>query len=77
MATQTQPHQSVTELQGKVGLEAQGLDPSGEVHWNLVAPVLFQTAARREEGDFADMGPFVAVTWCASRAPSRTSTGAR
>jgi phosphoenolpyruvate carboxykinase (ATP) len=62
MATQTQPHQSVTELQGKVGLEAQGLDPSGEVHWNLVAPVLIQTAARREEGDFADMGPFVSVT---------------
>jgi phosphoenolpyruvate carboxykinase (ATP) len=62
MATRTQPQQHVEEAPGKVGLAAQGLDPSGEVHWNLVAPVLIQHAARREEGDFADMGPFVAVT---------------
>ncbi|MDQ3520922.1 MAG: phosphoenolpyruvate carboxykinase (ATP), partial [Gemmatimonadota bacterium] len=40
----------------------QGLAPSGEVHWNLVAPELFQEAVRRGEGRFADMGPFVAVT---------------
>ena len=62
MATQTQPQQEAADLQGRVGLEAQGLEPSGEVHWNLVAPVLIQFAARRNEGDFADMGPFVAVT---------------
>src|SRR5262245_39098580 len=62
MATRTQPQQQVKEVTGKVGLAAQGLDPSGEVHWNLVAPVLIQHAARREEGDFADMGPFVAIT---------------
>ncbi|MFL5613810.1 MAG: phosphoenolpyruvate carboxykinase (ATP) [Gemmatimonadaceae bacterium] len=62
MATQTRPQQEAADLQGKVGLEAQGLAPNGEVHWNLVAAVLIQNAARREEGDFAEMGPFVAIT---------------
>src|SRR6186997_15869 len=59
MATQTTP-QHDTGLQGS--LEGQGLSPSGEVHWNLVAPVLVQHAIRRGEGQLADMGPFVAVT---------------
>jgi phosphoenolpyruvate carboxykinase (ATP) len=62
MATQTQPQQESADLQGRVGLEAQGLNPSGEVHWNLVAPALIQFAARRGEGDFAEMGPFAAIT---------------
>jgi phosphoenolpyruvate carboxykinase (ATP) len=61
MATQTTP-QDDTGFQGKVGLEAQGLDPKGEVHWNLVAPMLIQDAIRRGEGQFADMGPFCSVT---------------
>jgi len=43
-------------------LQAQGLSPKGTVHWNLVAPELIQHAARRGEGELADMGPFVAVT---------------
>ena len=59
MATQTTPHDD-TGLQST--LAAQGLSPSGEVHWNLVAPVLIQHAVRRAEGQLADMGPFVAVT---------------
>jgi phosphoenolpyruvate carboxykinase (ATP) len=59
MATQTTP-QDDTGLQGS--LERQGLTPSGEVHWNLVAPVLIQHAIRRGEGQLADMGPFVSVT---------------
>ena len=62
MATQTQPQQEAADLQGRVGLEAQGLQPNGDVHWNLVAAVLIQNAARRNEGDFAEMGPFVAIT---------------
>jgi len=44
------------------GLEAQGISPAGEVHWNLTAPVLIQAAIRRDEGRLADMGPFCAVT---------------
>jgi len=61
MATQTTP-QDDAGFQGKVGLEAQGLNPKGEVHWNLVAPVLIQDAIRRGEGQLADMGPFCAIT---------------
>ncbi len=61
MATQTTP-QDDRGLQGKVGLEAQGLKPKGEVHWNLVAPVLIEQAVRRGEGRLAEMGPFCAIT---------------
>ena len=59
MATQTRP-QSDTMEHGR--LDGQGLAPTGDVHWNLVAPVLIQHAIRRNEGQLADMGPFVAVT---------------
>jgi phosphoenolpyruvate carboxykinase (ATP) len=61
MATQTKP-QDDAGLQGRVGLSAQGLAPTGEVHWNLTAPALIQAAARRGEGQFAEMGPYCAVT---------------
>jgi phosphoenolpyruvate carboxykinase (ATP) len=44
------------------GLGAQGLTPAGTVHWNLEAPELVQAAIRRDEGELAYMGPFVAVT---------------
>jgi phosphoenolpyruvate carboxykinase (ATP) len=44
------------------GLNAQGLAPKGAAHWNLVAAELAAAAARRGEGEFAEMGPFVAVT---------------
>jgi phosphoenolpyruvate carboxykinase (ATP) len=57
MATQTKP---AADSAG--GLDALGITAGGTVHWNLVAPQLFTAAARREEGEFADMGPFVAVT---------------
>ena len=60
MATQTQPQDDAGLKNAK--LSAQGLKPSGEVHWNLVAPSLIQTAVRRGEGELADMGPFVAIT---------------
>jgi phosphoenolpyruvate carboxykinase (ATP) len=51
-----------TSIPGKSGLEGQGLAPAGTVHWNLTAPALVQSAIRRDEGQLADMGPFVAVT---------------
>ena len=60
MATQTKPASGSEERTH--GLEQQGLRPGGQVHWNLVAPELMLAAARRGEGEFADMGPFVAVT---------------
>ncbi|MFN2564015.1 MAG: phosphoenolpyruvate carboxykinase (ATP) [Gemmatimonadaceae bacterium] len=62
MAIQTQPRQHAADIRGRVGLEAQGLNPGGEVHWNLAGPVLIESAIRRGEGDLAEMGPFVAVT---------------
>jgi phosphoenolpyruvate carboxykinase (ATP) len=43
-------------------LKDQGLAPTGTVHFNMVPPELFGAAARRQEGQFADMGPFAAVT---------------
>jgi phosphoenolpyruvate carboxykinase (ATP) len=63
MATETRPERArggghaVAQT-----LADQGLDPSGRVHWNLVAPDLMRAAARRGEGEFTDLGAFVAVT---------------
>jgi phosphoenolpyruvate carboxykinase (ATP) len=60
MAIQTPPQTRETE--GRQTLDAQGLKPSGHIHWNLVQTVLLEAAIRREEGELAEMGPFVAVT---------------
>ncbi len=62
MATEIKPERKSVERESSVGLSKQGLRPKGRVHWNLIAPELFQAAARRGEGEFAEMGPFVAVT---------------
>jgi phosphoenolpyruvate carboxykinase (ATP) len=51
-----------TDLEDRQTLEAQGLAPSGSVHWNLVQTVLLESAIRRDEGELAELGPFVAVT---------------
>jgi phosphoenolpyruvate carboxykinase (ATP) len=57
MAIQARPR----EASGQP-LDKEGLSPSGHVHWNLLAPVLIESAVRRGEGELADMGPFVAIT---------------
>jgi phosphoenolpyruvate carboxykinase (ATP) len=62
MATEIKPQRKQVARESSIGLSKQGLEPHGEVHWNLIAPELFQAAARRSEGEFSDMGPFVAVT---------------
>ena len=62
MATEIKPQHTSVERESSLGLGRQGLAPRGEIHWNLIAPELFKDAARRDEGEFADMGPFVAVT---------------
>jgi len=61
MATQVTPS-NIIPRESAHGLAPQGLHPSGQVHWNLVAPELVEAAVRRSEGQLADMGPFVAVT---------------
>jgi phosphoenolpyruvate carboxykinase (ATP) len=62
MATEIKPQRKQMARESSIGLSKQGLNPRGDVHWNLIAPELFQAAARRNEGEFADMGPFVAIT---------------
>ena len=62
MATGTTPRGATAQRQSMHGLGAQGLAPTGALHWNLVMPELVQAAVRRGEGELADMGPFVAVT---------------
>src|SRR5881398_2134155 len=70
MATLAQPHQDASDHAppgdaargaGR-SLASLGITPAGAVHWNHVAPQLVQAAVRRDEGQLADMGPFVAVT---------------
>jgi phosphoenolpyruvate carboxykinase (ATP) len=56
------PQRTSIARESSIGLGRQGLAPRGQVHWNLIAPELFKDAARRDEGEFADMGPFVAIT---------------
>jgi phosphoenolpyruvate carboxykinase (ATP) len=62
VATETRPARSAPVRESNVGLAKQGLNPTGDVHWNLIAPELMHAAARRNEGEFAEMGPFVART---------------
>ncbi|HEV7837590.1 MAG TPA: phosphoenolpyruvate carboxykinase (ATP), partial [Gemmatimonadaceae bacterium] len=62
MATEIKPQRTSFARESNIGLTKQGLSPRGVVHWNQLAPELFKEAARRDEGEFADMGPFVAVT---------------
>ncbi len=62
MAIEIRPQRTSVARESSIGLSRQGLAPRGDVHWNLIAPELFKNAARRDEGEFADMGPFVAIT---------------
>ena len=63
MPTSSSPERTkAATRESSTGLGAQGLSPKGAVHWNLEAPELVQAAIRRDEGELAHMGPFVAVT---------------
>src|SRR5690242_5925757 len=62
MATDIKPERATVQRESTVGLSRQGLDPRGKINWNLIAPELMNAASRRGEGEFAAMGPFVAVT---------------
>ncbi len=59
MDTQTHPPHLMEPGQT---LEAQGLKPTGTLHWNQVQTALLDAAIRRNEGQLAEMGPFCAVT---------------
>jgi phosphoenolpyruvate carboxykinase (ATP) len=62
MATEVGSTAATVRRESAAGLSAQGLNPKGKVHWNLLAPELVEAAVRRGEGQLADMGPFVANT---------------
>jgi phosphoenolpyruvate carboxykinase (ATP) len=62
VTTETRRERSPPRRESFIGLSRQGLDPHGDIHWNLIAPELMEAAARRNEGEFAEMGPFVART---------------
>ena len=62
MATNAAPSATSIRRESAGGLAQQGLKPSGQVHWNLLAPELVEAAIRRNEGRLAEMGPFVAIT---------------
>jgi len=57
----TQTHPPHLKEPGQT-LDAQGLKPTGQLHWNQVQTVLLDMALRRNEGQLAEMGPFCAVT---------------
>ncbi|MEO7359969.1 MAG: phosphoenolpyruvate carboxykinase (ATP), partial [Gemmatimonadaceae bacterium] len=62
MASQATASAATATRESAGGLKPQGLEPKGNIHWNLVAPELVEAAIRRTEGRLAEMGPFVAVT---------------
>jgi phosphoenolpyruvate carboxykinase (ATP) len=62
MAIQTSLESASADREPSSTLREQGLDPRGQVHWNLVQAALIEHAVKRGEGMLADMGPFVAIT---------------
>ena len=46
------------------GLNAHGIATTGQVHWNLTAPLLYEHALRRAEGVVAADGPLVCRLIC-------------
>ena len=48
----------MTGKKSRFGLDQQGMHHLGTVHWNLSAPVLYEHAVRRGEGELASGGSF-------------------
>ncbi|MSR36208.1 MAG: phosphoenolpyruvate carboxykinase (ATP) [Gemmatimonadetes bacterium] len=56
------PTRATANGRDRHGLEGQGLDPKGQVHWNLPPAALYEHALQRGEGHIAAGGGFAAVT---------------
>src|SRR6201990_269789 len=52
----------MTEKKSRFGLDRQGMHHLGTVHWNQPAPVLYEHAVRRGEGELALGGTFSVST---------------
>src|SRR5688500_885725 len=62
MPTDTKQQHTGSIRERGQALAGQGLHPTGTVHWNLQSADLMAAATRRKEGEFTDMGAFVART---------------
>ncbi|MGH7700540.1 MAG: phosphoenolpyruvate carboxykinase (ATP) [Gemmatimonadales bacterium] len=60
MTVSTRP--AVTGRRSGAPLAVSGLEPAGDVHWNLTTAELYEQAVRRGEGVIAEGGAFCAVT---------------
>ncbi len=47
---------------GRIGLDALGIVPRNDVHWNLIVPALYEQATLNGEGKIASGGPLVVNT---------------
>ena len=52
----------MTGTKSRFGLDRQGMHHLGTVHWNQSAPVLYEHAVRRGEGELASGGSFSVTT---------------
>ncbi|MDZ7778617.1 MAG: phosphoenolpyruvate carboxykinase [Gemmatimonadota bacterium] len=62
MTTRTIEHPVAPTGRGGYDLKRHGLEPTGEVYWNLSPARLYEESLRREDGRIAHMGAIATVT---------------
>lgn len=62
MTTRTIEHPVSPTGRGGRGLEHHGIEPTGEVYWNLSPARLYEESLRRDDGRIAHMGAIATVT---------------
>jgi phosphoenolpyruvate carboxykinase (ATP) len=62
MTTRTIEQPVAATGHGGYGLEHHGLEPAGEVHWNLSPARLYEESLRRGDGHVVHMGAIATVT---------------
>ncbi len=62
MTTRTIEQPVAATGRGKFGLDHHGIEPTGEVHWNLSPAALYEQSIRRGEGSVVHMGAIATVT---------------
>jgi phosphoenolpyruvate carboxykinase (ATP) len=62
MTTRTIEQPVAATGRGNFGLDHHGIEPKGEVHWNLSPAALYEQSIRRGEGKIVHMGAIATVT---------------